>query len=212
MASPLPLPHCALPLLPSMSQASTEVVIRNKLGMHARPAMAFVDTACSFESDIQVKKAGQSVDGKSIMQLMMLAATEGTKLQVVADGSDAQQAVDALHDLVERRFDEEIVTELRSTAAIGDALQIDADQKKMTRHCSWTACTARPRTKTPARPHLRSYCTGYVLLKERFVRVHAATPRLRQRQRRRCLPPAARPTRSSTPARPAGPRCSPGSG
>ena len=97
----------ATQVVPFMSQASAEVVIRNKLGMHARPAMAFVDTACSFQADIQVKKAGQSVDGKSIMQLMMLAATEGTKLQVVADGSDAQEAVDALSDLVERRFDEE---------------------------------------------------------------------------------------------------------
>lgn len=103
----LPPSAFALPLLPSMSQASTEVVIRNKLGMHARPAMAFVDTACSFQADIRVKKAGQSVDGKSIMQLMMLAATEDTRLHVVADGSDAQEAVDALSDLVERRFDEE---------------------------------------------------------------------------------------------------------
>ena len=90
-----------------MSQASAEVVIRNKLGMHARPAMAFVDTASTFHADIQVDKSGQTVDGKSIMQLMMLAATEGTELRITADGSDAEQAVQALQDLVDRRFDEE---------------------------------------------------------------------------------------------------------
>ena len=90
-----------------MSQASAEVVIRNKLGMHARPAMAFVDTASGFAAKITLEKQGQKVDGKSIMQLMMLAATEGTALHINADGDDADQAVQALKELVERKFDEE---------------------------------------------------------------------------------------------------------
>ena len=90
-----------------MPTATAEVVIRNKLGMHARPAMAFVDTASSFNADITLEKKGQKVDGKSIMQLMMLAATEGTGLTITANGDDAEAAVDALRDLVDRKFDEE---------------------------------------------------------------------------------------------------------
>ena len=87
--------------------ARVQVVIRNKLGLHARPAMSFVDTATAFVSDIRVKKDKQTVDGKSIMQMMMLAATQGTKLQVQAVGPDAESAVAAIRDLVNRRFDEE---------------------------------------------------------------------------------------------------------
>lgn len=90
-----------------MDSASNQVTISNKLGLHARPAMSFVDTANSFTSDIKVIKDSQAVDGKSIMQLMMLAATQGTRLQIDAQGPDAQQAVDALTELVASKFDEE---------------------------------------------------------------------------------------------------------
>lgn len=83
------------------------VTIRNRLGLHARPAMSFVDTANGFSSEIRVRKGSQSVDGKSIMQMMMLAATEGTELQLEAEGDDAELALTALRDLVDRRFDEE---------------------------------------------------------------------------------------------------------
>ncbi|MCC6681517.1 MAG: HPr family phosphocarrier protein [Phycisphaeraceae bacterium] len=83
------------------------VTIKNKLGLHARPAMAFVDTANGFRSDIRVKKNQQIVDGKSIMQLMMLAATQGTQLTLTADGDDADDALSALCQLVDRGFDEE---------------------------------------------------------------------------------------------------------
>jgi len=83
------------------------VTIQNRLGLHARPAMAFVDTANGFTSDVQVKKGSQSVDGKSIMQMMMLAATQGTELQIVAEGDDADDAVAALVTLVDRKFDED---------------------------------------------------------------------------------------------------------
>ena len=90
-----------------MENATTQVTISNKLGLHARPAMSFVDTANTFTSDIKVIKDAQVVDGKSIMQLMMLAATQGTKLQIQADGPDAQKAIDALSKLVASKFDEE---------------------------------------------------------------------------------------------------------
>ena len=83
------------------------ITIRNELGLHARPAMAFVDLASGYRADILVRKGEQSVDGKSIMQMMMLAAARGTELQVEASGPDADDAVEAIHDLAERRFDEE---------------------------------------------------------------------------------------------------------
>ena len=83
------------------------VTIKNRLGMHARPAMSFVDIANTFRSDIRVRKGDQEVDGKSIMQMMMLAAGQGTALIIKARGEDAQDAIDALRDLVERSFDEE---------------------------------------------------------------------------------------------------------
>ncbi len=75
--------------------------------MHARPAMAFVDVANGFAADVRVAKGSQEVDGKSIMQMMMLAATQGTQLVVRAKGDDAPKALDALRQLVERKFDEE---------------------------------------------------------------------------------------------------------
>ncbi len=86
---------------------TTSVKIDNRLGMHARPAMAFVDLANQFRSAVTVRKANQAVDGKSIMQMMMLAATQGTELEVEAVGPDAGEAIDALTALVRRKFDEE---------------------------------------------------------------------------------------------------------
>jgi phosphocarrier protein len=90
-----------------MAHVKREVVIRNKLGLHARPAMAFVDLANKFACDIQVRKAVEAVDGKSVMQMLLLAATQGTKLTIEADGDDAVGAVRALEQLVLDRFDEE---------------------------------------------------------------------------------------------------------
>ena len=86
---------------------SIKVKIENRLGLHARPAMAFVDTANGFQCDVVVKKGSQEVDGKSIMQMMMLAATQGTELIVEANGEDAETAIEALKTLVERKFDED---------------------------------------------------------------------------------------------------------
>lgn len=79
--------------------------------MHARPAMEFVDLAASFLSEITVQKTVDDdtgpVDGKSIMMVMMLAATQGTELEIVATGDDADDAAAKLAALVERGFGEE---------------------------------------------------------------------------------------------------------
>ena len=84
-----------------------EVQIANKMGLHARPAMQFVDLANKFASKITVSKGSQCVNGKSIMEMMLLAAGEGTKLLLAADGADAQGAIEALKELVDSKFDEE---------------------------------------------------------------------------------------------------------
>jgi phosphocarrier protein len=87
--------------------AKKEFTILNKLGIHARPAAQFVKIANRFQADIYVEKDGEEVDGKSIMGLMMLAAGHGSVICVSADGSDADEALNALGDLIERKFEEE---------------------------------------------------------------------------------------------------------
>ena len=84
-----------------------ELVIANKLGIHARPAALFVKTANRFACDIFVEKDGEKINGKSIMGLMMLAAGPGSKLTLHAKGADAPQALVELEALVKRKFDEE---------------------------------------------------------------------------------------------------------
>ena len=88
-------------------KVTKEVVVVNKLGIHARPAAMFVKIASRFTSDIFVEKDGERVNGKSIMGLMMLAAGPGCKILVEADGSDAPQAVTELEALLKRKFDED---------------------------------------------------------------------------------------------------------
>ena len=84
-----------------------KIEIKNADGLHMRPAMQFVDIANRFKCDITVSNNENTVDGKSIMQMSMLAATCGTKLKITAEGADAQQAVEALKKLVEdEHFDE----------------------------------------------------------------------------------------------------------
>lgn len=90
--------------------ACEKVIISNKLGLHARPAMMFVDTASKYQSGITVCRSdneAEKVDGKSIMQMMMLAATQGTELTITAEGDDACEAVGALIQLINSRFEEE---------------------------------------------------------------------------------------------------------
>lgn len=84
-----------------------EIEVGNKLGLHARPAAMFVRTANQFQSDIMVEKDGEEVNGKSIMGLMMLAAGCGSKLKLTATGDDGAKALEALKELIERKFDED---------------------------------------------------------------------------------------------------------
>ncbi|MBM4009562.1 MAG: HPr family phosphocarrier protein [Planctomycetes bacterium] len=86
-----------------------QVIIGNSLGLHARPAMTFVQCANAFVSTVRVRRcdAAEWVDGKSIMQMLLLAATCGSQIEIECTGNDEQSALDALLALVNRRFDEE---------------------------------------------------------------------------------------------------------
>jgi phosphocarrier protein HPr len=84
-----------------------EVEIRNRLGLHARAAARFVRTAGRFRSRITLCRDGRSMDGKSILGILLLAASRGTRLSIVADGEDEAAAVEALSALVEGGFGEE---------------------------------------------------------------------------------------------------------
>ena len=84
-----------------------EVEIKNAAGLHMRPAMQFVDIASQYQASISVSNTQTSVDGKSIMQMSMLAATCGTRLKIKAEGADAKEAAEALRELVEvKKFGE----------------------------------------------------------------------------------------------------------
>jgi phosphocarrier protein len=91
----------------SGKKTSKEIVIVNRLGLHARPAAMFVKICNRHKSEIWVEKDGEQVNGKSIMGLMMLAAGQGSRLLVSCEGSDAEDALREIEDLIERRFDEE---------------------------------------------------------------------------------------------------------
>ena len=84
------------------------VAINNKLGLHARAAARFVETAAAYEADIRVKTGARSVDGKSIMGLMMLAAAKGASVELIVRGRDQEKALSALVQLIENRFGEEL--------------------------------------------------------------------------------------------------------
>lgn len=85
---------------------SSKLKITNRYGLHARPATDFAQAAAGFESDIRVKHDDEQADGKSVMELMMLAATQGTEIEILCSGPDAQDALSHLADLVARGFDE----------------------------------------------------------------------------------------------------------
>ena len=88
-------------------QCSAKLTIINKYGLHARPATDFAQTAMGFASDIRVITNAENADGKSIMELMMLAATKGTELEIVCKGNDAKEALEHLASMIKRGFDEE---------------------------------------------------------------------------------------------------------
>jgi len=87
--------------------ALREFTIKNRLGIHARPAAKLAKIANEFESTIRVMKDGLEVNGKSIMGIMMLAAAQGNVIQVEAEGPDEEDAIRALGDLIENKFEEE---------------------------------------------------------------------------------------------------------
>jgi phosphocarrier protein len=95
-----------------MSDSSTpeelerEVAIRNRLGMHARAAVKFVQTANKFRCEVKVSKDGQEANGKSIMGLLTLVAAHGTTMRIVCAGDDGAAALEALTDLVAGGFGE----------------------------------------------------------------------------------------------------------
>lgn len=84
-----------------------ELAIRNRLGLHARAAAKFVQTASRFRSAVKIRKNGEVVDGKSILGILLLAASEGTTIIVAVEGDDEKEAFAAVEDLIVRRFDEE---------------------------------------------------------------------------------------------------------
>lgn len=84
-----------------------ELIVTNKLGIHARPAAMFVKTANRFDCEIFVEKDGEKVNGKSIMGLMMLAAGPGSKIIVTVQGKDGHAALEEIEALLKRKFDEE---------------------------------------------------------------------------------------------------------
>lgn len=83
------------------------VTIINKLGLHARAAARFVTLASSFSSDIKVARNRQEVNGKSIMGIMMLAASKGSEITLIANGNDEEEVIEQLSALIEQRFGEE---------------------------------------------------------------------------------------------------------
>jgi len=85
---------------------SLEVVLPTENGLHARPATKFVEMASRFSSDICISKDGTSVSGKSVIEILTLAAEYGSKLLISAEGEDEEEAVEALVKLVEKSFQE----------------------------------------------------------------------------------------------------------
>jgi phosphocarrier protein len=83
-----------------------DIEIKNKLGLHARAAAKLVHVAARFKCDIKIRKGDEEVDGKSILGILLLAAGRGSVITVKADGEDEAQAVAAIEELIDRKFDE----------------------------------------------------------------------------------------------------------
>lgn len=84
-----------------------DIEIINKLGMHARAAAQFVQLASSFQSHIEIEKDNRRVNGKSIMGVMMLAASKGSEVTLYADGEDEEESLNKLEELINNRFNED---------------------------------------------------------------------------------------------------------
>lgn len=90
-----------------MAELTEEMVISNRLGMHLRPAQQFVQTVLRYHCDVHVQKDGQRVNAKSIMGLLTLAASKGTRITVVCEGDDADEAMEAVRQLIQSGFGED---------------------------------------------------------------------------------------------------------
>ncbi|MEI8063152.1 MAG: HPr family phosphocarrier protein [Verrucomicrobiota bacterium] len=90
-----------------MAKFTKQLTVINRLGIHARPAALFVKVASKFTSQISVEKDGETINGKSIMGLMMLAAAQSSKLTVTTEGADAEAALKALEELFHQKFNED---------------------------------------------------------------------------------------------------------
>lgn len=83
-----------------------DITIRNKLGLHARAAVKFVNLANRFSSAVKIEKNGTEIDGKSILGILTLAATQGSEIRLLVSGKDEDAAIKALSELINNRFDE----------------------------------------------------------------------------------------------------------
>ena len=91
---------------PPTSEQHASLAIKNRLGLHARAAVLLVQTANRFEAEVAITKDGQSVNGRSIMGIMMLAAEQGSTIDVTTSGPQAAEALEAIRELVEAGFHE----------------------------------------------------------------------------------------------------------
>ena len=87
--------------------AETSVEIANERGLHARASAKFVKLAATFDAEVTVTKDGATVDARSIMGLMMLAASMGTEIHLIAEGADAEEAMTAILALIDAKFGED---------------------------------------------------------------------------------------------------------
>lgn len=90
-----------------MPELSENFTIPNKLGLHARAAALLVKTTSQFSSDVSLSARKQTVNGKSIMGVLMLAASQGTKVKITVNGKDAEECLNAIRSLIENKFGEE---------------------------------------------------------------------------------------------------------
>ncbi|MBS4534791.1 HPr family phosphocarrier protein [Clostridium sp. D2Q-14] len=88
---------------------SKEVIVNNKIGLHARPAALFVQTASKFLSKISIEKDGKKINGKSIMGVMALGVCQGDTIIIAASGEDEKKAVDDLENLLINKLEEEYI-------------------------------------------------------------------------------------------------------
>ena len=84
-----------------------ELIIKNKLGMHARPSSVLVQAASKFKSEIIIEKENRKINAKSILDIMMLAAEFGTKIKLIINGNDEKEALEEISTLFENKFNEE---------------------------------------------------------------------------------------------------------